>query len=309
MSDDLADTAEYPTPPPAQVPPPEPTSTRVRVEFGAGSDVGLTRPNNEDCYLVARAERSFQTIATNLPADHAPGRSEEVTYGMIVADGLGGGLAGEEASRLAVVTFVNLVLQTPDWIMRVTDEEAARVIDRLTQRYRRVGAAISDRAAGDPALEGMATTMTLACSNGPELFVGHVGDSRAYILRGPELIRLTRDHTYAQELADAGKISQQDVERHRFRHVLSRALGPHGADVKVDVTRFGLRDGDQLLLCSDGLTGMVAEDAIPALSAGPTAQDACQALIDAALAAGGKDNVTVVLARYHIQAAIPAAGV
>jgi protein phosphatase len=144
----------------------------------------------------------------------------------------------------------------------------------------------------------MATTMTLACSSGHDLFVGHVGDTRAYVVRGAELIRLTRDHTFAQELADSGMISQQEVERHRLRHVLSRALGPHGHDVEADVSRYSLRDGDQLLLCSDGLTGMADEAAIPGLIAGREPQDACQALIDAALAAGGKDNVTVILARY-----------
>jgi protein phosphatase len=298
-TDELEDTAEHRVLSAAPVSPPEPVSSRVRVEFGAGSHVGLVRESNEDSYLVGRVERSFHTLSTNLPAGHGPERFDEVSYGAIVADGLGGSRAGEEASRLAIATFVNLVLHTPDWIMRVTEEEADRVMDRIAERYRQVGAALAERAAESPALEGMATTMTLACSNGNELFVGHVGDSRAYVLRGPNLIRLTRDHTYAQELADAGMIRQDEVERHRLRHVLSRALGPQGDDVKVDVTRFGLQSGDQLLLCSDGLTGMIAEDAIPALVGGRTAQDACQALIDAALAAGGKDNVTVVLARYH----------
>ena len=301
-TDDLSDTAEHPALSSAQVQPPEQLSSRVRVEFGAGSHVGLVRDSNEDSYLVARVERSFQSIATNLPEGYGPEQFDEVTYGMVVADGLGGTRGGEEASRLAVITFVNLVLHTPDWIMRVSEEEADRVIARIAERYRQVGAALAERAAEYPALKDMATTLTLACSNGHELFVGHVGDSRAYVLRGTELIRLTRDHTYAQELADAGMIQQQDVERHRLRHVLSRALGPRGRDVKVDVTRFSLRDGDQLLLCSDGLTGMVAEDALPALTADRTAQDACQAMIDAALAAGGKDNVTVVLARYHFPA-------
>lgn len=296
--DELADTAEHPVVPSAQVPPPEPVSSRAKVKLGAASHVGLVRENNEDCYIVGRVERSFHTISTNLPAGSGPDRFDEVSYGMVVADGLGGGRGGEEASRLAVITFVNLVLHTSDWIMRVTDEDADRVMNRIAERYRRVGAAISERAAEYPALEGMATTMTLACSNGPELFIGHVGDSRAYVLRGTDLIRLTRDHTYAQELADAGMIKQQDVERHRLRHVLSRALGPRGSNIQVDVTRFGLLDGDQLLLCSDGLTGMVTEDAIVGLIAGRPAQDACQALIDAALAGGGKDNITVILARY-----------
>src|SRR5262245_30681052 len=129
--DELADTAEHRPLPSAQVPPPEPNSSRVRVEIGAASHVGLVRENNEDCYLVGRVERTFQALATNLPAGHGPERFDEVSYGMVVADGLGGGSGGEVASRLAVITFVNLVLHTPDMIMRVSDEEADRVMNRI----------------------------------------------------------------------------------------------------------------------------------------------------------------------------------
>ena len=298
-SGNVPDTAEYRTGPNARVSPPEPISSRVLVEFGSASHAGLVRPNNEDSFLIARVERSYQAIATNLPPGYGPDRFDEVAYGMVVADGLGGAGGGEVASRLAVVTFVNLVLHTPDLIMRVGNDETDRVIDRIAERYRKVGEALAERAAEDSALTRMATTLTLACSSGAELFVGHVGDSRAYLLRGADLIRLTRDHTFAQALADAGMISQQEAERHRLRHVLTRALGPGGKDAEVEVIRLGLRDGDELLLCSDGLTGMVDEFAIPGLVSGRPAREACQALVDAALAAGGKDNVTVVLARYH----------
>jgi protein phosphatase len=296
------DTAEFPIASqasPIQVPPPDPFTVQVQVDLAGTSHPGLVRSNNEDCYLVGRVERALQIVATNLPPEYGGARSEEVAYGMLVADGLGGSRAGEVASRLAAITFVNLVLNTPDWVMRPGEEEANRLMNRIIQRYRRVGAVLGQWSELDPALAGMATTMTLACSSGPELFLGHVGDSRAYLLRGGDLIRLTRDHTYAQELADSGRISQRDVERHRFRHVLTRALGPQGDTVKVDVTRVGLCDGDQLLLCTDGLTGMVPEDKIRELLAGGTVDSACRALIDAALAGGGQDNVTVVLARYR----------
>ena len=297
------DTVEAPIGPPGpphQVAPPDPLTVRVQVDLAGASHAGLVRPNNEDCYLVGRVERALQVVATNLPAEYGPARTEEVAYGMLVADGLGGSRAGEVASRLATITFINLVLHTPDWVMRPGEEEANRVMERIVQRYRRVGGVLARWGEADPSLAGMGTTMTLACSGGSDLFLGHVGDSRAYLLRGGDLIRLTRDHTIAQELADAGRIAQRDVDRHRLRHILSRALGSQGDTVAVDVTRVGLRDGDQLLLCTDGLTGMVSEDAIrDLLAAGGTAESACRALIDAALAAGGKDNVTVALARYR----------
>jgi serine/threonine protein phosphatase PrpC len=298
-TENLPDTAEHRIGPTAQVAPPEPLSARVRVEFGSASHTGLVRRTNEDSFMVGRVERSLQTLASNLPPGYGPDRFDEVSYGMLVADGLGGMKGGEVASRLAVVTFVNLVLHTPDWIMRVGNDEADRVMDRIAERYQKIGAALAERATEDAALSQMATTLTLACSSGDELFVGHVGDSRAYLLRDGTLIRLTRDHTYAQELADAGKIPQRDVERHRLRHVLTRALGSRGGDVEVEVTRIGLVDGDQLLLCTDGLTGMLTESTIAALIAGRPVQEACDTLIEAALAGGGGDNVTVVLAGYH----------
>jgi len=301
-SPDPGDTDVHPALPPAGPPvvgPPDPLTVQVQVDLAGATHPGLVRPNNEDCYLVARVERALQVVASNLPPEFGAARTEEIAYGMLVADGLGGSRAGEVASRLAAITFVNLVLHTPDWVMRPGEAEADRVMQRIAERYRRVGGVLARWGEEDPGLAGMATTMTLACSSGAELFLGHVGDSRAYLLRGGDLIRLTRDHTYSQDLADAGRIAQHEVDRHRFRHVLTRALGPQGDQVEADVTRIGLRDGDQLLLCTDGLTGMLDEATIRNLLAGGTADSACRLLIDAALAAGGKDNVTVVLARYR----------
>ncbi|HJZ55740.1 MAG TPA: protein phosphatase 2C domain-containing protein [Gemmataceae bacterium] len=296
----LPDTGEYVSPAPGLKGPPASNSSRVRVEFGAATHRGRVRPNNEDSYLIARAERSLEVLATNIPPGDVPTRSAEVTYGMGVADGLGGSLAGEVASRLALTAFVNLTLHTPDWIMRGGEAEAERLLERIAERYRQVGATITTYAEGDAALVGMATTMTLAATNGQDLYIGHVGDSRAYICRDGRLVRLTRDHTYAQTLVDAGLIREDDVRANRCRHILTRALGPTGDRVDVDVAQGVIHDGDQLLLCTDGLTGMVSEDKIAALLGHGSATGASQALVDAALAAGGKDNVTVVLARYRI---------
>jgi protein phosphatase len=140
----------------------------------------------------------------------------------------------------------------------------------------------------------------VAHNRGRDLFVGHVGDSRAYLGRAGDLIRLTRDHTYAQHLADRGIIPQEEVTTHRLRHVLTRALGEFGQTVEADVQQVRLDEGDQVLLCTDGLTDMVDDaDIGAALRTAGTAGDACRALVDMALANGGKDNVTVVLARYR----------
>ena len=294
-----ADTVHGPTDPPPGVHPPDPFSARVRVEFGAATHRGLVRENNEDCHLVGRIDRALHVFATNLPPDDVPAEFGEAAYGMLVADGLGGRAAGEVASRAAISTMMNLVLHTPAWIMRVGEREADHLMDRITDRFKRAGLVLSQMAEDDPSLAGMGTTLTTASSVGEELFVGHVGDTRAYLLRAGSLIRLTRDHTYAQELADQGFIRPDQVAGHRMKHVLTRALGRNGAHVKVDVVRVGLQDRDQLLLCSDGLTDMVPDEGIRAALAGAaTAQAGADALVAAALAGGGRDNVTAVVARY-----------
>jgi protein phosphatase len=239
-------------------------------------------------------------VMTNLPEGQLPSRLEEVGYGLLVADGIGGAVAGEVASRMAVSTLVHLVVNTPDWIMRPGEHESARLMERMADRYRSVDAALKEEARADPNLAGMGTTMTVVTSLGDELFLCHVGDSRAYLCRGDQLHRLTRDHTSAQAMADAGLITQEEVGTHRMRHVLTRALGGGAEHAEADIERIGLTDGDRILLCTDGLTEMV-DDAIIAgiLRGAGTSQEACQALVETALDRGGKDNVTVVLARYH----------
>jgi PPM family protein phosphatase len=147
----------------------------------------------------------------------------------------------------------------------------------------------------------MGTTMTLAGSVGPDLIIAHIGDSRAYVHRAGKLLRLTRDQTMAQALADAGAIRPEEVATHPSRHVLTGAITTHEGDVPVELQHLRLSDGDQLLLCSDGLTEMASDAAIAgALDTTGSAANACRALVDLALEAGGEDNVTVILARYRI---------
>jgi protein phosphatase len=140
--------------------------------------------------------------------------------------------------------------------------------------------------------------MTLACSLGANLILAHVGDSRAYLLRGSALHPLTRDHTLVQELVDRGVVHLEQTALHPFRHVLTRALG--GGEIEAEVQRVSLADADQLLLCTDGLTDLVDTTTIGSiLQSSASSDDACQTLVELALQNGGKDNVTVVLARYR----------
>lgn len=276
-------------------------SSRVQVEVGALSDTGKVRPNNEDHFLVARFDRNMQTLLTNLPPGQIPEQCGETNYSLLVADGMGGEAAGEVASRNAIGILVDLVLQTPDWILRLDEHWLQQVRKRMEQRFQQVQETLTGQAREDPALWGMGTTMTLACSLGADLLLFHAGDSRAYLFRHDRLHRLTCDHTIAQSLADVGAIDPQDVATHPLRHVLTNVLSTNEKPVRVECCELRLLDGDQVLLCTDGLTDLVPDAAIrDVLRSAGTAADACRVLVGRALDAGGRDNVTVVLSRYRI---------
>ena len=294
------DTAEFPLPIKDDDPPRE-FSSQVRIDVAALSDNGKVRERNEDHFFVGRGGRHLATLLTNIPPSDVPTRFEETGYLMIVADGMGGHAGGEVASRMAITTLINIVLHMPDWILRLDEEHAQKVMERAAERYRKVHEALQEKARLDPKLRGMGTTMTAAYSIGDDLFVAHVGDSRAYLFRDGKLQLLTHDQTQAQLMADIGMISQKEVARHRLRHVLTSALGGSEKAVRVDIQRLKLTSAARLLLCTDGLTDMVDNEGIAqVLASSESSDEACRRLVDLALENGGKDNVTVVLARYSI---------
>jgi len=173
------------------------------------------------------------------------------------------------------------------------------VMRRAGERYEQVNQRLEEEALESPGLSGYGTTLTMAGSIGRDLFVTHVGDSRAYLLSQGELQQLTRDHTVAQALVDEKMISRREAATHRLRHVLTQALGDHGRDIQPEVFQYTLVDGDCLMLCTDGLTELVDDKVIgEILGSGMPAQTICERLVNRALEAGGKDNVTVVVARY-----------
>jgi protein phosphatase len=288
--------------------PPDPMSSLVRVDVSALSHKGHHRENNEDHFLVTKASRSLQTITTSLPEGDVPAQAEEVNYVMVVADGMGGHAAGEVASRMAIATLIKMALEVPDWILRVDDGYIRQIKQRSRSRVQKIGAMIVEQGQRDPALKGMGTTLTLARSMGRDLMITHVGDSRAYLLRGKKLHRLTRDHTYAQLLVDIGELAPDDVANSQHRHVLTNALGGSTEDVHVDTDRAVLSDGDRLLLCSDGLTDLVDDDTILRLLRDAAASKAaCERLVQEALDRGGRDNVTVIVAEFRMPTETPLA--
>lgn len=231
-------------------------------EHWSGTDTGLQRRANEDSMLV---------------------RSPL----FVVADGMGGAQAGEVASRLAVDTFKG-------GLSDGSDPEAS-----LLAQVEQANAHINELSHANIEHAGMGTTITAVYLGAEDVVVAHVGDSRAYCLRAGELLRLTDDHSLVDELIRQGKLTPEEAEEHPQRSVITRALGPE-ATVEVDVRTFRARPEDVYLLCSDGLTTMLAEeDLLGVLISKPALRDAGTQLIAAANAAGGKDNITVVLLRVE----------
>ncbi|HEV3130121.1 MAG TPA: Stp1/IreP family PP2C-type Ser/Thr phosphatase [Solirubrobacteraceae bacterium] len=205
----------------------------------------------------------------------------------VVADGMGGAQAGEVASHIAVEVFEQGLPDTGN------PEE------RLAQRVREANRQIHDRSLAEHGREGMGTTITALWLEDSQVSIAHVGDSRAYLFRDGELRRLTQDHTLVDELVRRGKLTEEQAAEHPQRSIITRALGPE-KDVDVDTVTYEVRPGDVLLLCSDGLTGMVSEERIAKVLAGaPTLEQAGNQLIDEANAAGGRDNITVVACRLE----------
>jgi PPM family protein phosphatase len=220
---------------------------------------------------------------------------------MFVADGMGGMAAGEVASRLAITTAMRLVNHSPKWGFKINRKEARELFERVRDHVKAIDETITERSEADHRLFGMGTTLTVAYSVGVDLFIVHLGDSRAYLFRKGRLQLLTKDHTVAQAMADAGYIPPEEVRHHRKRHVLTNYLGGHHGKVKGDVRWLRLADGDRLLICSDGLTDMVDDDAVAEiLLKHEKPKDAVQTLLQEALLRGGTDNVTIVVASYTI---------
>jgi PPM family protein phosphatase len=274
-----------------------PFSPTVHVDVSGLSHLGNVRARNEDHFIVARIGRYLETVLTSLPSGEVPERADESGYALVVADGMGGHAGGELASRMAISGLVKLILAMPDWIFRIDETVAKTATQRSKRRFRHLNKLLIESARRDPSVRGMGTTLTAARIRGHDLRVVHVGDSRAYLLREGHLHRLTRDHTYVQLLVDSGHLSKEEAARCGARHLLVNALGGSSEDVEVDVDELKLTNGDRLLLCSDGLTDHLDDDAIrQVLADAAESAEACHRLVDLALARGGKDNVTVIVA-------------
>jgi len=267
---------------------------RRRLESYGLSHVGMVREGNEDHFVIASLQRSLEVRQTNLEdrkvLDPLCGPK---AYLYAVADGVGGLDGGRLASGLTIQTIVEYMSETVGSYHAVTGGQEHAFLDPLNKAVQRAHEKL--RSTFGIPQGGPSTTLTIALVVWPQAFVVHVGDSRAYHLRGSTLKRLTRDQTMGAFLMDEYKMTEKQVEQQGFNNVLSSAVGAQ--DMTPAVSAITLEQGDALVLCTDGLTKHVTERQIAdVLVDASNAEGACRELVDRALAAGGRDNVTVVVA-------------
>ena len=268
------------------------------VELHAKSDVGRVRRGNEDNFLVL--ELSTQQTWTGTDGAAAPQNLSSFELGekglvLVVSDGMGGALAGDVASRMAVDSVRDMIMG--DDSKEGCDQDTP-LVDCLKSATVYANLAIHHKSQEDARCAGMGATFTGAAVRGDLLDLVQVGDSRGYIIRKDQIRLATKDQSLVQQLVDVGQISEAEAETHMFRNVILQALGAQG-DVTPVTGRIRLRRGDTLLLCSDGLSGKLrAEDIQNILAGNPDLAKACDELIAEANNRGGEDNITVILARF-----------
>jgi protein phosphatase len=251
------------------------------VSSAAATDAGLRRPANEDAFSC---------------------RDDLGLY--IVADGMGGHAAGEVASRLAVDVIETFVTTTrsrapAEWPFE-RDPTLRADANLLIAAFHTANQRLNDAVAADHALKGMATTAVAVLVSGNDATVAHVGDSRVYLWRDEALRRLTQDHSWVGEQVRAGMLTDADAQRHPWRNVVTRAIAG-GVDPDVDVSELTLAPGDRLLLCSDGLSGVVPHEQLERICAERRRlAETCAALIAAANDAGGPDNITILMLQIDV---------
>jgi protein phosphatase len=272
------------------------------VEAFGMTDKGQVRLRNEDQFLIATLTKALQIQQTSLPQAKTK-YSDERGHLFVVADGMGGHQAGQQASALAVDAIEKFVLNTLQWFLHLRGAEGQTLLSEFHTALQQTDACIYHEARRHPHLWGMGTTLTMAYCLGRDLFLAHVGDSRCYLFRKRKLNQLTHDHTLVQELVRQGQVKPEEVSQHRLRHVITNVLGSAEPGVLPEVHKVRLEAGDLLVLCSDGLTEMVTNDEISlTLREETELQRICASLVAQANGRGGKDNITVILARFDFLA-------
>lgn len=254
--------------------------------------------------MLIRVGRHLEVLTSSLADADIPAPFKESGYAMFVADGLGSGGSGSVASRMALTTIAHMALHYGRWNVRIDPATTTDIFEQAERYYAMADDAVRSSAAASPMLQGMSTSLTTAYSAGDDLFVAHVGHSRAYLFRDGTLTQLTRDSTLEQHLSDFNTPAAVERRAQDLRHILTDAVGAPGGHPLVEVEKFRLANRDCVLLCTNGLTDMVGNDRIAeVLGLRRSPEEQCGILIDLANRAGGADNITVIVAEYQIPTA------
>ena len=257
---------------------------------------GKVRTNNEDHFLVCALQRRVHVYHTSLPPETIVGQTQGLAFLALVADGVGGSRAGEEASRIALEHVTRYVSQSLNCYYTSDPGDDETFVHELEEAAMKVHAEITAESEHDKSRRGMATTLTLWLGVGSSAYLLQVGDSRCYILQDGELVQISRDQTMAEDFVDAGVITRTDAAFNRWTNVLSSAIG--GPQAAPKVTRVSQSLGSIGLMCSDGLTRHVPDELIRERLINMTsAQECCELLLQDALDAGGEDNITIIAGR------------
>jgi protein phosphatase len=257
---------------------------------------GKVRQNNEDHFLLCSLQRRIEVYYTSLTDLSPLQHSERLAFMALVADGVGGARAGEEASRIALEHVTRYVTQSLDCYYTTDVDDDSVFVKELEEAALKVHSELAVEAATSPERRGMATTLTLWIGVWPNAYLLQVGDSRCYVLRDGELIQISRDQTMAEEFVRQGIFNREDAAFKKWANVLSSAIG--GPEAAPTVTKVPQSWKNVGLMCSDGLTRHVPDEKIKErLLAMTSAKQVCETLLQDALDAGGEDNITIVVGR------------
>jgi serine/threonine protein phosphatase PrpC len=263
---------------------------------------GKVRKENQDHFLICTLRKQMVMMQTSLPGSTLAAAGERLALLMMVADGVGGGAKGEEASRVALEAVSQYVSRSMSCYYAAGSTDDREFAASLEAMAAECHAELLRRGEAQVEYRGMATTLTLYLGVWPRAFLLQVGDSRCYLLRDGELRQITRDQTMAEELIELGVLSRTDAATTKLSHTLSSSIG--GRQTAPAVNRVDLAWGSVLLLCSDGLTRHVSDERIrEQLRTMTSARQVCEDLVQEALEGGGSDNITVIVRRAVVREA------
>ncbi len=267
------------------------------------TDRGRVRERNEDQFVVARLERTVEVESCGLPASNGMRHTDRPTGRlMMVADGMGGQVRGDVASAVVVDAMLQYAGAMMPWLRMSTAADERALAEGLTAAVGRAQDRMQEVAERKGFVRDMGSTLTLGYVMWPILYLVHVGDSRAYLFRQGTLFRLTRDHNLATQMVQMKVMTEEEARSSRFASVLTNSVSTSGELAQVELHQVELRHGDLVLLCTDGLYGEVPDKDIKSrlmhVTSGDLVEPCVRSLIAAAKEAGGRDNITAVLARF-----------